>query len=98
MDDLIKIGIGVAIGLFIAYFFLWGETYSDLNQKYDVLQKDYQKLNNSYVELQQNYTLLQSECSQVLQKYSDCVGREDFFTLVDRFFTLRNLAKLIGLI
>ena len=63
-----------------------------------ILQLDYQELNDSYVELQQNYTLLQSECSQVLRKYQDCVGREDFFTWVDRFFTLRNLAKLIGLI
>lgn len=90
-DDIIKILIGVAIGLFVAYFFLWGETYSELKQENIQLKQDYAKLNESY-------NILQKECGEVLQAYKACVGREDFFTWVDRFFALKNLAKLLGLL
>lgn len=81
--DIINILMGIAIGLFVAYFFLWGATYSELKQE-----------NN---QLRQDYELLQKECGEVLKAYNSCVGREDFFTWIDRFMTLRNLAKLAGI-
>ncbi len=89
--------IAVLIGLIVGYF-IWGESYTSLNNKYKSLVDDYYELNQSYNSLQQNYTKLEQECKQVLIRYEACVGRETFFVWVDRFFTLKNLAKLIGLI
>ena len=90
-EDIIKILIGIGIGLFVAYFFLWGQTYSGLKQENAQLRED-------YIELNESYDNLQKECGKVLQAYKACVGREDFFTWVDRFFALKNLAKLLGLL
>ena len=97
-DDWIKIAIGIAIGLFIGYFFLWGQTYSELNTKYQQLNQNYVRLNQSYNSLQQNYTQLRQECGQALVKYEQCIGRENFFEWVNRLSTLGGLAKYLGLL
>ena len=98
MSKIIWIGMGIIIGLAIAYFFLWGKPYSILESKYNQLNQDYEALNQNYLTLQQEHNALKSECGEVLKKYQACVGREDFFTWVERFNTLAGLAKFIGLI
>lgn len=97
-DVVIIVIIGIIIGMVIAYFFLWGKPYSDLNQKYTSLQEDYQELNSSHMELRQEYTQLSKECGQLLKKYESCVSRETFFEWVNRLSSLGGLAKLLGLI
>ena len=97
-DMLKKVGIGIIMGLFIGYFILWGQTYSELNTQYQQLNHDYIKLNQSYNFLQQNYTILKQECGQALIKYEQCVGRENFFEWINRLTTLGGLAKFLGLI
>jgi len=97
-DVLIIGAVGLIIGLAIAYFFLWGEPYSELNNKYNELNEDYVQLNSSYTKLQQDHTKLQNECTEVLKEYKACVGREGFFTWINRFLSLRSLAILVGLI
>lgn len=97
-EEIFYIVIGIVIGLGIAYLFLWGRSYSKLNSNYNELNNKYIQLNSNYNKLQQNYTLLQTECSQVLKKYKECAGREDFFNWVNRFLSIRALAGLVGLI
>jgi len=89
---------GVIITLLTSYFFLWGKPYLELESKYNQLVNDHYQLNLTYNSLQQNYTNLQKECSEVLTKYQQCIGKEDFFTWIDRFLSLRSLAILLGLI
>ena len=99
MDErLFWIGLGALGALDVAYFFLWGVPYDELNSKYNELNQDYAQLNNNYINLQQNYTQLKTECSEALKQYEACLGRENFFTWVDRFLTLRTLAGLLGLV
>lgn len=105
-EDIIKgVVVGAIVGLLIAYYFLWGKSYSELNSKYDklnqdyfILKQNYDQLNQNYITLQSNYTNLKTECTQALKDYKACIGRENFFTWVQRFQSLLGLAKLVGII
>jgi hypothetical protein len=90
-EDIFYIGLGIAIGLFIAYFFWSGQSYYDLKGDYKQCQIDYQELNESYNQLQE-------ETGQLLRKYQSCVGRETFFEWVNRLTSLSKLARLFGII
>ncbi|MFA5071589.1 MAG: hypothetical protein WC511_04470 [Candidatus Pacearchaeota archaeon] len=95
--DLFMVFVSIIIGVIIGYI-LWGQGYSNLDNKYIQLQGDYQRLNSEYVELNQTYISLQQDTKQILINYQQCIGREDFFTWVNRLSSLAGLAKLIGLI
>ena len=110
--DIGYIILGVVIGLGIAYYFLWGEKYTELNLRYDELsqnytklnqdynklKQDYDQLNQKYTTLQLDYNKLRDESGQALGELKACKGRETFFTWVARFQSLAGLAKYIGLI
>lgn len=82
--------IFIFILLFILLSFFW------INNK-DIV-KDYNSLQLKYTELNENYTQLKQECTELLKDYESCVGRETFFVWIDRFLSLRNIARLVGLI
>ena len=100
-DDWMKIGIGVVIGLFIGYFFLWGETYSDLNQKYNKLQIEYLELNNSYIKLQEDHIKLQSEFNllrkDVKQLLGEYVAKETLWE-ISGLEKYRRVIEILGII
>jgi len=54
--------VGVLIGLGVAYFFLWGQPYSELNGRYNKLVQDYQQLNIKYNQLNEECTKIKSDC------------------------------------
>ncbi len=71
--------------------------YNKLNQSYFSLNQSYFELSQNYTNLNQNYTQLKNECGQALKNYEACIGRENFFTWVNRFSSLLGLAKLLGI-
>lgn len=101
-NTILKIVIGIVIGLGIAYFFLWGKPYLELKPKYEQLnqthielQQKYDKLSQDYISLQSDYNKLRDESTQALKELKACKGRETFFTWVDRFSSLAALAKFL---
>ena len=60
-EDWSKLFIGILIGLFIGYTFLWGEPYSKLEDKYNDVNSRYTQLNEDYNKLFQDYQKIKKE-------------------------------------
>lgn len=79
-EDWTKLFIGILIGLFIAYVFLWGEPYSKLEEKYNTLNSDYNQLNEDYKNLLIDYQKLKEENEAIQEDVSklliDYYGKE----------------------
>lgn len=90
-SELINIGIGILIGLALAYFFWCGQSYFDLKQDYNQCKSDLDELN-------QNNIQLQEETKELLKKYELCEDKATFINVVRQLSTISKMARLLALI
>ena len=100
-NDWFFLVIGVLIGLGIGYFFLWGQPYSELNNKYINLQNNYRllnenynKLNQDYLQLRADYDLLKKDTKQLLVEY---VTQETLWQ-ISGLEKYRRLIEVLGIL
>jgi len=100
-NDWVMVGIGILIGLGVAYFFLWGQPYSNLQNKYQSLQQNYSDLQKDYQELNQSYSKLKEECDEIKKSTRELLTQyltREVLWEISGISKYRRLIEVLGII